>query len=89
MFSARWWTGGRGWSGIAQWPNPAIAVWLIAVVVGSTGIVDDASRSSTLTEVGHGALVVWALDELVRGESPIRRLFGAVVLAAQLIRLFA
>jgi hypothetical protein len=88
MFSARWWTAEQGWSGIAQWPNPALAVWLIAVVVGWTGALD-ASRSSTLAGVGNGALLVWALDELVRGESPIRRLLGAVVLAAQLVHLFA
>ena len=88
MFSARWWTAGQGWSGIAQWPNPAIAVWLIAVVVGWTGALDT-SRSSTLAGVGNGALLVWALDELVRGDSPIRRLLGAVVLAAQLVHLFA
>lgn len=89
MFSARWWTAGQGWSGIARWPNPAIAVWLVTVVIGWTGIVDDASRNSTLAGVGDGALVVWALDELVRGDNPFRRLLGAVVLAAQLFRLLA
>ena len=47
------------------------------------------SRGQTLTGVGHGALVVWALDELVRGASPVRRLLGAVVLIAQLVSLFA
>ena len=73
---------------MAQWPNPALAVWLITLVVGWTGALD-ASRSSALDAVGDGALLVWALDELVRGESPIRRLLGAVVLAVQLVHLFA
>ena len=34
--------------------------------------------------VGSVALVVWALDELLRGVNPFRRALGAVVLAAQL-----
>jgi hypothetical protein len=67
---------------LAQWPNPALAVWLVAVVLGAV-------RSATLAEVGRGALIVWALDELVRGASPFRRLLGAVVLAGQLMHLFA
>ena len=73
---------------LAQWPNPALAVWLVAVVVGWTGVLG-AARAATLAGVGQGALVVWALDELVRGASPVRRLLGAVVFAGQLVRLFA
>ena len=48
-----------------------------------------ADRAATLAGVGQGALIVWALDELVRGASPFRRLLGAVVLAGQIVRLFA
>ncbi|MGV8977824.1 MAG: hypothetical protein ACOH17_07255 [Cellulomonas sp.] len=73
---------------LAQWPNPALAVWLVAVVVEWTGVLGSA-RGATLAGVGQGAIVVWALDELVRGASPVRRLMGAVVLAAQLVHLFA
>lgn len=73
---------------LAQWPNPALAVWLVAVFVSWTGMLG-AARSATLAGVGRGALVVWALDELVRGASPFRRLLGAVVLVAQLARLFS
>jgi hypothetical protein len=39
--------------------------------------------------VGNGALIVWSVDELVRGSSPVRRLLGAIVLAVQLVRLLA
>jgi hypothetical protein len=35
--------------------------------------------------IRHGALVVWALDEVVRGASPFRRILGAVILAAQFV----
>lgn len=73
---------------LAQWPNPALAVWLVTVVVGWTGVLEPA-RSATLSDVGRGALIVWALDELVRGTVPFRRLLGAAVLVGQLIHLFA
>ena len=73
---------------LAQWPNPALAVWLVTVLVGWTGVLG-AARSTTLADVGMGALIVWALDELIRGVSPFRRLLGAVVLTGQLVRLFA
>ena len=84
-----WWVRDQnGGLTLAQWPNPALAVWLVAAVVGWTGVLG-ADRTATLAGVGQGALVVWALDELVRGTSPVRRLLGAVVLAGQLVRLFA
>ena len=73
---------------VAQWPNPALTVWLIVVVIGWTGVLQ-AARSSTVANVGRGALIVWALDELVRGTSPIRRVIGAVVLTTQLVELLA
>ena len=84
-----WWVRDKnGELTLAQWPNPALAVWLVAVVVGWTGVLATA-HSATLADVGRGALIVWALDELVRGASPARRLLGAVILAGQLVRLFA
>jgi hypothetical protein len=71
---------------VVSWPNPALAVWLATVVVGWTGALP-AHRDAALVWVGRGALTAWALDELVRGESPVRRVLGAVVLAALLWRL--
>jgi len=89
VLSLGWWVRDEnGRVTLAQWPNPAMAVWLVTVVVGWTGVLG-ADRSATLADVGRGALIVWALDELVRGASPFRRLLGAVVLAGQLVRLFA
>jgi len=89
VFSLDWWVRDpNGELTLAQWPNPALAVWLVAVVVAWTGVLG-AARTATLADVGRGALVVWALDELLRGVSPVRRLLGAVVLTAQLIGLLA
>ena len=46
-------------------------------------------RATALAAVGQGALVVWALDEVVRGASPARRVLGVVVLTVQLVRIFS
>ena len=89
VLSPGWWVRDKnGKVTIAQWPNPALAVWLVTVVVGWTGVLKP-DRNATLAEVGRGALVVWALDELVRGASPFRRLLGGAVLGGQLAHLFA
>jgi hypothetical protein len=87
--SLQWWVRDQhGRVTIAQSPNPALVVWLVAVVVNRMDVLD-VDRSATLTVVGDGALLVWALDELARGAAPVRRLLGAVVLAMQIVRLFA
>ena len=89
VLSLGWWVRDQnGRVTLAQWPNPALAVWLVTVMVGWTGALG-AARSATLADVGRGALIVWALDELVRGAAPFRRLLGAVVLAGQLASLLA
>jgi hypothetical protein len=63
---------------LAQWPNAALCVWIAALLLTWTGQL--ASHSAALSGVGRGALIVWALDEMVRRVNPFRRLLGAVVL---------
>ena len=78
--SLRWWVTDRhGDVVLGQYPNPALAVWLVAALLRWTGIVDGES-ADTARDIGTGALLVWALDEIVRGASPFRRLLGAAVL---------
>lgn len=59
-------------------------MWVAAGLVRLLDVLPD--REQELRGVGTGALVVWALDELVRGATPFRRLLGAVVLGWQLVR---
>jgi len=63
---------------VAQAPNPPLYVaggaWLARLVVPSGGL-DDA-----LGWVVSGALVWWAVDEIVRGVNPWRRILGTAVL---------
>ena len=73
---------------VAQRPNAPLAIWLVATIVGL--VFDPTGGLGTALEVvGRGALIVWALDELVRGVNPFRRILGAVVLAATIASLAA
>jgi hypothetical protein len=65
---------------VAQWPNTALIVWIAASVVlalsdpgGTWGL--------ALRVAATVALSWWAVDEIVRGVNPWRRLLGAVVFA--------
>jgi len=84
VFSLGWWLrdGSSGRLVLAQWPNAALWVWIAALLLTWTGLL--ASHSAALSGVGRGALIVWALEELVRGVNPFRRVLGAVVLAVEL-----
>jgi len=84
--SAWWFRGSDGRLTLWQWPNPALCVWLVAVILGWLNLSDD--HAATVNGVRHGALLVWSLDELVRGASPFRRVLGAVILVVQLAGLF-
>jgi len=71
---------------VAQWPNIALAVWLVATAVGA--LVDSDGRpGSALRLVARLALAWWSLDEIVRGVNPWRRILGAIVLAGLLASL--
>lgn len=65
---------------IAQWPNTALAVFLVAT---ATRILFDPSGGpgTVLRTVSMLSLGWWAVDEIARGVNPWRRMLGAVVLA--------
>ena len=64
---------------IAQWPNVPLWVFLVATLAARL------TGADWLRWVATAALVVWALLELVRGQSPFRRVLGAAVLVWQLL----
>jgi hypothetical protein len=70
---------------IAQFPNLPLGLFLAATaadwLLSPTG-----SFRSALGFLATGALIWWALDELVRGVNPWRRLLGGAVLAAQVAK---
>jgi hypothetical protein len=84
--SISWWfRSSDGRLTLWQWPNPALCVWLVALVLGWLDL--SAAHATAVDGIRHGALLVWSLDEVVRGASPFRRTLGAVVLAAQIATL--
>jgi len=86
LSSTSWWfRSSDGRLPLWQLPNPALWVWLITLVLGWLEL--SAAHATTVDGIRRGALLVWALDELVRGASPFRRTLGAGILAAQLATL--
>ncbi len=71
---------------IAQWPNLALWVVIVAAVLlwiwPSSGPV-----SVALTIVVKGGLLVWAADEIIRGVNPWRRCLGTAVAVYELTTL--
>jgi hypothetical protein len=71
---------------VVQMPNVPLVVWLVArtvqVITQPEGTVN-----TVLTVVSTGALLVWAVDELVRGVNPFRRIVGGLILGAVLVGL--
>jgi hypothetical protein len=64
---------------VAQAPNAALVVFLVAAVVHR--VFDITGNPGTaLTVISTGALAIWAADELLRGVNPFRRMLGAIVL---------
>lgn len=86
LSSGSWWfRSPDGRLTLWQFPNPALCVWMMALVLDRFELSD--THADAVDGVRRGALLVWALDEVVRGASPFRRLLGAVVLSAQLTSL--
>ncbi len=81
-----WFRDCRGRVVVAQPPNLTLWIWIAAtvirVVVDPTGTIGTAVRV-----VGVVALLAWALDEIVRGVNPWRRLLGVLVFAGQVAAL--
>jgi hypothetical protein len=70
---------------IAQFPNTALGLFLIASLLRS--VFDPTGWPGTALRVlATGGLVWWAVDELLRGVNPWRRLLGGAVLAGQVMR---
>lgn len=81
-----WWMRDRetGNLVLGQLPNPALWVFIAATLLRWTPY--DAIDSE-LRWIGSGALLVWGLDELARGDAPYRRVLGAIVIAWQVTQL--
>ena len=71
---------------VAQWPNTALIVWIVTSVVLALSD-PDGTWGLALRVVAMVALGWWAVDEIVRGVNPWRRLLGTVVFAGLVVSL--
>ena len=86
LSSASWWfRSPDGRLTLWQFPNPALCVWLVTLVLGWLEL--SAAHAAAVAGIRQGALLVWSLDEVIRGDSPFRRTLGAVILAFQIATL--
>jgi hypothetical protein len=61
---------------IAQFPN--VALWLVLATVVLRRVVPSGTPRTAVDVLGVAALAWWALDEVVRGVNPWRRLLGVL-----------
>ena len=70
---------------IAQFPNAALGLFLAAAIL--QWLLDPTGKlRAGLSLLAAGGLFWWAVDELIRGVNPWRRLLGGAVLVAQLAK---
>lgn len=82
-----WWFRDRhGRVVVAQTPNLTLWIWIAATAV-RVGLDPSGAPGATVRVIGVTALLAWALDEIVRGVNPWRRLLGTLVLAGQVAAL--
>jgi hypothetical protein len=71
---------------VAQWPNVPLSVFII-LTVGLHAFNPKGETESVLRVLADVALLVWAVDELVRGVNPFRRILGLAVIGATIASL--
>lgn len=71
---------------VVQFPNFPIIAWFVSMVIANS-IHADAIKSSFYM-LATAFLSIWSYDEITRGESRLRRLFGIIVAVALLMMIF-
>jgi hypothetical protein len=64
---------------VAQWPNVSLSAFLVLSII--IRLSRPAGRAGAiLRDVTAAVLILWAVDEVVRGVNPFRRVLGVAVL---------
>ena len=71
---------------IGQWPN--VPLWIFFGTVLARLLPLEGATRSAVEVVAFVSLMWWAIDEVVRGVNPFRRLLGAAVALMTLAGLF-
>ena len=65
---------------IAQLPNIPLGIFVVAAAIRPFARLEGTART-VVQFVAFASLMWWAVDEIVRGVNPFRRLLGAIVAA--------
>ena len=86
--SFRWWFENRetGAITVAQTPNPPLIVGLAGLVLGR---LVPGGFGDLLGWIGVGGIAWWAMDEIVRGVNPWRRVLGLAGVGWVLVRVLS
>ncbi|HVB91590.1 MAG TPA: hypothetical protein VND70_05765 [Acidimicrobiales bacterium] len=71
---------------VAQWPNVSLSIFIVLSVVLHF-LQPRGGTETVLRVLADVAILVWAVDELVRGVNPFRRILGLVVIGATIARM--
>ena len=71
---------------IGQFPNAPLFIWF-AATAAQWLFAPEGDVATALGIIGTLALAWWAIDEILRGVNPFRRMLGALVLAGIAARL--
>jgi hypothetical protein len=71
---------------VAQAPNPPLWIFIVTTAT-RLAFHPHGGVGTAISIVGSVALAWWAIDEIVRGESPFRRILGGVVLVGMIVSL--
>ncbi len=78
-FGDRFWLDGEGKLTIWQRPNVPLIIWIVTIFVqivfGASSQLSQISKA-----IGAISLIIWALLEMIRGDSYFRQLLGIFVL---------
>lgn len=64
---------------VVQWPNLPLTTFLAATAVRALAH-PEGTAGAVVAVVGAAAILVWSVLEIARGDSPFRRVLGALVL---------
>lgn len=78
-FKARFFRDKDGNLVLWQWPNIALSLWLICLILAK--LLPSGSLRDLTAWLGFGSLLTWAVLELFWGVDYFRRLVGLIVLA--------
>lgn len=73
---------------IGQFPNVALWLFIVTVVVRRF-VADGTAPRTAVNWIGIAALAWWAIDEVLRGVNPWRRLLGLACCASLIAALVA